>query len=288
MTVRFPEEDNVQANLLRYLVSRDKIDEAEAFLREKVAAAPEDDDAAFVNLLQFLLQLRSQEAAMNELDAAISSRPDAYTLRAMQASLRFDAGERDAAIASMQEIVDTVSETRDTVTEKEFENLRLALANMLARNGNDVGARRIVEEILAENPEMTGALKMQARWFILDDDTEGAINAMRLVLAKEKQDYEAMTIMAEAFQRAGKHDLMLDFLSQATEASTYNSPEQALRYASALQADDKLLQAENILITSLRIQPNNIDVLTALGRIYLDLKDTARAQQVADKRHLRL
>lgn len=281
MAAIFPKVDSVQSNLLRFLLARDKLDEVETLLRDRVAAAPEGDDSATVNLVRFLLQFRSQEAATQELEAAIGSQPDAYTLRALHASLRFDAGARDEAITAVQDIIDTVAATEGTLPQEELENIKIMLATMLAQSGNEVGARRLIDEVLSINPEVVGALKMQARWMITDDDADGAINAMRLALSQADQDFEAMTIMAEAYYRAGKQDLMLDFLSRAAEASN-NAPEQTVRYAMALRDDEKLVQAESTLIRSLRIQPTNVDVLAALGRIYMDLDTPERAQKVAD------
>lgn len=277
----FPESEITQANLLRFLIARNRADEAEAYLRDRVAAAPEEDTTAFMNLVQFLLLVRDRDAALDELEAVVQAKPDAYTLRAFRASLQFDTGARDDVIEEMQSIIDAAESSEDTIPQEELNNIKITLATMLNTEGNEVGARRLVEEVLADTPEMIGALKMQARWMIADDDTTGAINAMRVVLAEVDQDYEAMTIMAQAYQRAGKQGLMLNSLSLAAEAAN-NAPEQALRYAAALRADGKLLQAESALITSLRVQPNNIDVLAVLGQIYLEMDDLPRAEQVTD------
>ncbi|MBW4710767.1 tetratricopeptide repeat protein [Roseobacter sp. YSTF-M11] len=278
MVETFPDEQSYQVNLLRFLMSRDKGDEAEAFLRDRIAQASEDKVVPTINLIQFLLGTDQRDAAMSELETAIDANPDAHTLRALRASLTFEDGQRDEAIAEMQALVDAQGEDSNP---EAFLNIKVALATMLATNGNEVGARRLVEEILAQDGNSVGALKMQARWMIADDNPEGAITAMRTALASSAQDAEAMTIMAEAYKRAGNSALMLDFLSLAVEA-TNNAPAEALRYAAALRQDDKLLQAEAALIASLRNQPNNVDILLALGNIYLELADTARAQQVAD------
>jgi len=152
---------------------------------------------------------------------------------------------------------------------------------MLTSTGNEVGARQRVEEVLADDPNAPGALKLKAVWQIEEDNTESAINGLRTALSADPQDVEAMELMAQAYQRAGNTDLMFSFLSQAVEASN-NAPEQSLRYARALAGDDKLLQAETVLINSLRIAPGNVDVLSLLGRIYLQLEDGARAAQVVE------
>ncbi|MGZ2260311.1 tetratricopeptide repeat protein [Roseobacter sp. A03A-229] len=273
----FPKDTAVQANLMRFLISQNKIDEAEGFLRDRVAADVGNDEK-LVDLVRFLLSVRGTDEALKELDAAIADQPDALTLRALRASLDYDTGRTGEAIAEMERILASAGD--DNVT-PEVLNIKVTLATMLLSDGNEVGARRLVEEVLQTDPNSVGALKMQARWLIEEDDTDAAISAMRTALASAEQDAEAMTIMAEAYQRAGKSDLMMNFLSLAAEA-TNNAPPEALRLASALRADRKLLQAEAALISALRQQPSNLEVLVFLGQIYFELDDLARARQVAE------
>jgi len=92
-------------------------------------------------------------------------------------------------------------------------------------------------------------------------------------------DADAINLMASAYQRAGNTELMMEFLSLAAE-TTGNAPEESRRYASALAAQDRLLQSETVLIASLRISPGNVDVLNQLGRLYVELDDIPRARQV--------
>ena len=54
-----------------------------------------------------------------------------------------------------------------------------ALAQMLLRTGNSVGARAAVEEILAEDAGHVEALKLKAGWQIDDDQVGDAILASR-------------------------------------------------------------------------------------------------------------
>lgn len=277
MVETFPEDQEIQSNLLRFLIAQNKIEEAEAFLRDRVAAS-DGGDEKLVDLVRFLISVGRTEDALAELDTAITARPDALTLRALRASLDYDTGNTEAAIAQMESILETAGEEDTT---PEVLNIKVTLATMLLRDGNEVGARRLVEEVLLSDPNSVGALKMQARWMIAEDNTDAAINAMRTALASAEQDAEAMTIMAEAYQRAGKPDLMMNFLSLAADA-TNNAPAQAMRLATALRADRKFLQAESTLIAALRQQPGNVEILSFLGQIYFDLEDLARVRQVAD------
>lgn len=285
MTEVFPDDISYAQNLLRFLVSRNQSEKAEAFLRQRVAEASEEDvETEIISLVQFMLAVQGRDVAVNELDSAITTLPGSYTLRALRASLNFDSGQRDAAISDMEAIIaeaEAAVETDAAITPEQLRNIKVTLATMLNQNGNKVGARGIVEQVLAEDEAIVSAQKMRARWMIEEDNTDGAINAMRIALANASQDAEAMTIMAQAYQRAGNTDLMLNFLSLAVEASG-NAPEESLRYAAALRADDKALQAETILIASLRIQPGNLDILTTLGSLYVELEDAPRARQAID------
>ena len=100
------------------------------------------------------------------------TRPRAERLRALRAGLRFDLGERDAAIAEMEALIDAMEPS------DERRSIMVMLARMLDTTGNNVGARALVEEVLEEDasPE---ALKLRAGWLIDDDRIDEAIVALR-------------------------------------------------------------------------------------------------------------
>lgn len=272
----FPDDTNAKRTLLRYLVSRGEVARAEDFLREVVADSPENRrDGAIGDLISFILQTRGPEAGLTEIDTVLATTPD-DTFRVLRASMLYESGQKTEAISVLEGLT-TAEET--TLDPRELLEAKTLLARMLTREGNDVGARTLIEEVLAADPTAVGALKMQARWLIRSDQTDEAVISLRTALDNAPKDAEAMTLMAEAHQRAGKTDLMVSFLAQAAEA-TDNAPTETLRYARALAAQDQPLQAETALIASLRITPNDPDVLNQLGRIYLVMDDRPRAHQV--------
>lgn len=279
MLTRFPDETSPKEMLLRYLVSRQRLDDAESFLRDLLAeSGPEDRNASFFTLIQFIGQTRGGAAALQEVNTALEKEPGNDAWKVLRASLEFDAGNRDEGITALEAVLN--SET-PALTAEELQNAKVALAGMLLNNGNEVGARREVEEILETSPNSAPALKMQANWLIADDDTNGAITALRIALEQEPEDAAAMLLMAQAYQRAGNKELMQNFLSLAVEASN-SEPRYAIAYARALIDDENYIAAETTLIASLRITPGNANVLTLLGRVYLAMDDLPRAQQVAD------
>lgn len=279
MVARFPDETSPKQMLLRYFVARDRLDEAETFLRELYASAkPKDRNGTFLSLVQFINRTKGGEAALATLQEAIQDEPNNGSWLALQASLKYDIGRQSEAVEELEALL--ASETVE-MTSEERQNTQVILARVLRATGNEVAARQKVEEILAADPNVSEALKMQAVWLIREDNTSGAINALRTALEHAPEDADAMLLMARAYARAGNNDLRNNFLSLAVETSNSES-RFALAYAEILIQEEKFLQAESILIASLRIAPGDEDVLKALGRVYIRLEDLARARQVAE------
>ncbi len=276
----FPENEELRTSYLRFMVSRNEMGRAEDFLRKTVTDATDDEarTGSYVALVQFILQVRGAEAALVELDNSTFENISEDIRQLTQATIRFDLGQREQSIADLQALLE---QETTTFTLSQLQNVKTTLARMLATDGNEVGARKLVEEVLLEDPRVAQALKMRAVWLMGEDDTDGAISALRTVLEDAPQDVQAMTLMAQAYRRAGNPDLEQNFLALAVEASNRASAESS-RYAQVLIRDGKFLQAESVLIASLRLFPANIDVLRLLGQTYFGLKDFGRAQQVAD------
>ncbi|MGC9420592.1 MAG: tetratricopeptide repeat protein, partial [Rhodovulum sp.] len=271
----FPDDPAHKATLIRFYLSRDDLDAAEAFLRELAAASAPDDPGPTVDLIRFLAELRSTEAARVEIEKAIAERPDPVPFQIIEAGLDFNTGKRDDAIATLEGVLAEAEPSEQT------RNIQITLAKMLLATGNEVGARTRVEAVLAEESTHPEALKMQAAWQIEADDTDAAIGGLRMALDQVPEDAEALTLMANAYSRAGQPDLAKEFLARAVEASG-NAPAETLRYARLLIGEESYLPAEDILLAALRLAPSNTDILVTLGQLYLQMEDFGRAQSVAD------
>jgi tetratricopeptide (TPR) repeat protein len=280
MLDRFPENLTAKETYLSYLLARDRQQDAEAFLERLLAeATPENADGTFFSLINFLRQTQGPEAALTRIDAALAADPaQDQTRQTLRATLLFEMGQRDDGIAAMREILDpeTVALEGDALW-----NAETALAQMLLANGDEAGARAMIDEVLSQNASQPSALKMRSVWLIAQDDTTAAINDLRLVLDRNPDDADAMVLMSDAYGRAGNKELKQNFLARATEISN-SAPRYALLQARALIEDSKFLQAETVLISSLRIVPGHVEILKTLGQVYLNLDDLPRTQHVAE------
>ena len=274
MVERFPDETDYQADLIRFYLFNQEYDKVEDFLRGRISAA-EGEPGPALDLVRFLSEIRGFDAAMAELDVLIASNEDPDVFRVVRAGLVFSDGNIDEGIADLEELV--ASAEPGPVRNR----ARVLLAKMQLAVGNEVGARAGVEEVLTDDPTNPEALKMRADWLIASDETDGAISDLRSALQKSPEDAAAMSLLADAYARSGAPELARDFYGLAVEASG-NAPAESLRYAQILLSDDRTGAAEDILIASLRNAPNNLDLLNALGELYLRTEDWGRAEQVID------
>jgi len=275
MVDRFPEDVETKQALLRFYLSRGQNAEAEAFLRRLADTAAPGDNTPRADLVNYLLQTQGPEAALAELDAAIAEEEDPVPFQTVRAGIIFGQGDTSQAIADLETILASAEPSEQT------NDIKVALARMLLSTGNEVGARAQVEEVLVADEGHPTALKMQASWQIRADDADAAINNLRLALDRDPEDAQAMGLMAEAYARTGRLELSHDFLALAVDASG-NAPEESLRYARVLVEQERYLPAEDILIPALRLAPQNIELLSALGNLYLLMEDMGRTEQVVN------
>lgn len=269
---RFPDDNEMKGLLVSLLAQEGDVQGAQEFLRSEIETA-EDKLAAHVTLIAFIQRSESAEAALSEVEVALPLYENANVLRVLQAGLLFDQDQQSEAITILQNVVDGAEPGGDT------DRYKVTLARMLVSTGNEVGARKLVGEVLESDPNQVEALKMSANWLIEEDAADDAINALRRALDQEPEDAEAMTLMALAHDRNGNTQLAQDLLALAVDASG-NAPGESLRFANSLVEQDRLPAAEEVLIKGLRSSPGNFQMLNLLGQVYLRTEDWARADQV--------
>ncbi|MBK4218140.1 tetratricopeptide repeat protein [Paracoccus caeni] len=274
---KFPDDRGPKVDLLRFLMSQNRPNDAESYLREMAAASPADDPSVRVDLIRFIEQQRGIDAARTELDRIIADGGEPLVFEVLRSGFDFRSGKTDEAIADLRKVLAGVTEPSDR-----SRDAKVQLARMLVSTGDDAGARAEVGEVLTQNAAHPGALKMQAVWDTLADKTDDAIMSLRGVLDQSPEDVEAMNLMADAYMRAGEMDLARDYLTQAADASG-NAPEQSLRLAQSLFAEGRYRPAEDAILPALRLAPDNLQLLNLLGRVYLAMPDLPRAEGVVTR-----
>lgn len=264
MYARFPDNEEVRGTLISWTVRMGDTERTESLLRE-IAGPDDGPPEGHATVVRYLQNTAGTEAARAELDRLVEineGTENADLYRAMLASLTFDAGQSDAAITQMQTIIEGAEESDQT------RRLKTTLAQMLIATGDQVGARALVEDVIEGDGANVEALRMRAAWKIQDDDPDGAITDLRTALNQAPRNAPLLTLMAQAHQRAGQPELAGERLSLAFEVSN-SAPDEALRYARYLNANDQPQAARATLTQSRRLHPTDIRLLTALADIFL-------------------
>ncbi len=274
---QFPENERIRQRLIRWYLEAEKLDEAEAFLRGEVERAdPADRDEALATVVEFLRVTQGPNAAMAEVDRLIEAGENQDLFRSLRAGLMLQEGRIDEAVALLREITESAEPSQQT------DRIRITLARVLESQGDQVGARALIEEVLTQDPSNVGALKMRAGWLIETDKTGEAIAALRVALDQEPRDVETLALMAEAHEREGNYQLAGERLSLAVESSNY-TPETATNYARFLVQRDQPDQAEQVLAASLRRNPGAYPLLIEMGQLFLRTQDWRRVEEIATR-----
>ena len=276
---RFPDDDAIAETYLRWLGSQDRLDEAEAFLRERAEAGGWEERAT---LLQFLRQARGAEGLRAELDELIAD-PEAERrplLRAMRAELDFAAGRTEEAVAEMIALTEEVEEGDLEVSERA--RLHLALARMQREQGDRVGARASLESALEIDPTLADAYKQRAVWALEADDPAAAITALRAALGNAPRDPQIMSLMAQAHTLNGEPALAGEMLARAVELSN-SGVEESLRYAEYLVSSGRTGPAESVIADARRLAPGDVRLISAAGRLMVAGGAWTRLNELIDQ-----
>ncbi|MEP4199307.1 MAG: tetratricopeptide repeat protein [Aliishimia sp.] len=265
MYTQFPENEDVQRTLIGFYLQRQDFDGAETFLRQ-LAGEETDDPAGFVSVIQLIEQAKGRDAAKAEMqrladvNAEYPENADFY--KALLASYAFEDGDRDGAIADLQALI-TDAEPSDQIR-----RIKGTLANMLLRTDNQVGARALAEEVLAEDQSNVVALKLRAQLLINADQPSEAIGDLRRALDQSPRDLDTLLLLAAAHERNGNTELQGERLAIAVEVSN-SAPRESLLYANYLLRNERTEAARSVLDDARNAHPRNVDILVQSARLAL-------------------
>lgn len=277
MFALFPDNKEVRSSLIRWYMVQKDYDGAEAFLRE-TAGDPTSPFEQHLGLLQFLQTMRGPDAARAELQSLVAANGDSDNARiyaAMLASLDFDAGKKEEAIAAMREIVAA------SKSSEQGNRVKGMLARSLDSTGDRDGAATLVTEILETDHTNAVALKLRAGWELQAGKTAAAIQDLNDALTNAPNDPEIFNLLAAAQNLEGNPESMGEYMGKAVQASGRAAPE-SLRYASFLASQGNAREAEQVLMGAWSVAPANQDVLRALVELYMGQEKWPQVQTAID------
>jgi cellulose synthase operon protein C len=268
-----PKEVSYQSQLIQLLMAQRKFDDAEKEFRARASANPTDSKAA-LDLVRFLRLVKGPAAAQAELEGRIKAGGDVFDYQIALAEIDLVQNKPAEAVQLLQTLVGTASAPDKKLA------AQLKLAEVYVSQQNVAAAEPIIADMLAKDRRNAGALRLRAAINIDKGQLDSAISDLREALNDQPKSAELLTLLAVAYERAGKNELADRQYADALKSVP--SPDVALRYVAFLQRRDDAAQAEKILTDVSSRNSNNLQLLSSLAQVRLSRQNWTGALAVAD------
>jgi pentatricopeptide repeat protein len=268
-----PKEVSYQSQLIQLLMAQRKFDDAEKEFRARASANPTDSKAA-LDLVRFLRLVKGPAAAQAELEGRIKAGGNVFDYQIALAEIDLVQNKPAEAIQLLQALVGTASAPDKKLA------AQLKLAEVYVSQQNVAAAEPIIADMLGKDRRNAGALRLRAAINIDKGQFDSAISDLREALNDQPKSAELLTLLAVAYERAGKNELADRQYADALKSVP--SPDVALRYVAFLQRRGDAAQAENILTDVSSRNSNNLQLLSSLAQVRLSRQNWTGALAVAD------
>jgi cellulose synthase operon protein C len=268
-----PQEASYQSQLIQLLMAQRKFDDAEKEFRAR-APVNSTDSKAVLDLVRFLRLVKGPEAAQAELETRIKAGGDVFDYQIASAEIDLVQNKPAEAIQILQTLVGTAS-----VADKKLA-AQLKLAEVYVSQQSVAAAEPIIADMLGKDRRNAGALRLRAAINIDKGQLDGAISDLREALNDQPKSAELLTLLAVAYERAGKNELADRQYADALKSTP--SPDVALRYVAFLQRRGDAARAEQILTDIAARDSNNLQILSSLAQVRLSRQNWTGALAVAD------
>ena len=269
-----PKEQVFRNELIQLYISAKRYDDAEAELRKKSEADPTDTNAGMA-VVRFLVSTKGLPAAQQELETRIKAGGDIFDYQVALAGVEALQGRKTEATQLLQNLAGTASTPERKVTAQD------RLAEIYLNMANVAAAEPIIADVLKKDSRNTDALKLRATIRIDRGQYDDAISDLREALNNQPKSADLLLLMATAYERSGKNELVERQYADALKSSNFNS-NVGLRYVDYLQRKGDLEHAEDILSEVIKHNPQNTQIWSTLAEIRLKRQNWAGALEIAD------
>ncbi len=268
----FPEETAYRRVYAQELIRREDLAGAREQLQAVVDLEPENLNAK-LNVVRIIKRGEGAAAAEARLREYVAAEPENAKLKFALVDFNIEEDDLDAA----RELLDAMAASKDQDVALEAKNKTAAV---LLKGGEQEQAVGLIDEILEADERNTDALLKRAALQIDGGEYDQAIVNLRTALDNSPDTFDAMVLMAAAFEKQDN----LSF-AQAEFAKAYETSKRSARIAQQfsrfLLRRKNTQRAEEVLVDSLAAHPGDIENLKLLASIRLAKQDWRGAQEVA-------
>ncbi len=268
-----PQEPRYRYQLAISYSRAGKLDDAQHVLEGAVKALPKSDDVKLA-LVDFLSRERTPAQGEQVLRGFVAAEPD-------DVNLRLGLGALLERVGSIQQAIDAYDEViRREGTDPGGLVARDRIARIDWTRGQGREARKLIDEVLQQNPHDNDALVLRAEAALAGKDPTEAVTDIRAVLRDHPEATGLQGLLARAYVADGQPALAEETLRSAV-TQTPGDNALCLQLARLLEQSGRPAEAITQLQNAVHRAPNDVQMRTELARAYLGEHDFADARAEA-------
>lgn len=264
-----PEDKGLRNSQIDLLVAVGKAEQAEQALRDAIAKHPDDVD--FKLKLVALLERRDPEQAEAALKAYVAERPTDMQLKSRFARFYADRGRAEDELAVLNQIVAADANGKEGMAAK------TRLAELAWGKNDKASAEKQVAEVLAADGNNSEALLLRSGLRLDNNDADGAISDLRIVLRDRPNSDRAMAMMAQAYMMKGEQEVAESHWRKALEVNPANMSALMPITGQLLKRND-VQRAQELVDKAVKAAPTNPAVIELMIQVKAAQKDWAGAE----------
>jgi tetratricopeptide (TPR) repeat protein len=276
LTELHPDNLNLRQLLANWYLRKGDRAGVERELRTISALQP-DNLPALENLLRFLIREQGEDVARTEIvariDAAVERGASPFPFQLLLADFDFQLGRADDAKALLVRVI--ASPPDDDGANKA--RLQLARIELSAKEFDS--AKQLIDAVIAIDAKNAQALALRAAILTDEGDMETAVLDLRAALNEAPDDVGLLRLASKVYQRSGNPELAGESLSSAVRLSNAD-PDIVLEYVAFLKLTGQGRLIEAVLADAVQRRPDDAQLLTGLGAVYVEAKNWSEATNV--------
>ena len=270
----YPDAENFKLSLASIYAMTDKLQLAEALLREMVVKKPDNIEPKIV-LLEFL-NAKNKERVSPEFKVMLtdSNNKPANVLELSKWMLV--SGYPDDAASGLKQVASLDSNDKTGLT------ARTILAEIDLRKKEFDKAEKEISDILAVDSDFFDASLLKARLFLNQNKTDEAIELLNKAVWTKNDSDQAYMLLGQAYSLKNDQKQADKNFKQALELNPANIQAFIPVYSSYLQANQKQT-ARQYLTNALKAKPNQILLLTNKADLEISESNWDEAQETVQR-----
>ena len=270
----FPDKTIVKKSYAQFLLKNNRQAEAEQQIRA-IADASKDLPSK-LDVVRYVIATKGPDAGRAELESYVKKQPENYELAFALVNLYQLQKLSQQEDQLLNQIQKKAANTADGYKAQSM------IAYKLIQAGKKEEASKILNDILESDKSNGPALTLRAGLALEAKNYDAAIIDLRTVTRDSPTAYNALVMLASAYENSGSPQLAEESYLKAFETSKFE-PAYGIPYAQFLIRRKQPERAEKAFEDMLATHPNNPVVIRTLAQVKIARGDYAGAQALADQ-----